>query len=273
MKKILFIAFVFLSLYSNSQNLNYSISIKYNQSFIHSVETKPDIPDYSTSSAGGIFYSNTVGIKESYTSKSGGSINGKFSFSVYSGFFIESGLQLSLIQFKKESEIVSSDISELEIEIFYSGSSTHNIFGSFFPPITTANTIENENTEKPEKLGNTSTVYSEIPILLGYSFFNNRLKCKLGIITSFLAYAEVYTYDYDNPQIYFTNDIIKDKSADGFKNLVWNGSLEIEYLVYKNISLNLNYSRSLNSIYDDNASIGEPKYNVFSLGISHNFIK
>ncbi|NOQ26548.1 MAG: outer membrane beta-barrel protein [Bacteroidales bacterium] len=270
MKKILFLGFVFLSLSSHSHNLNYSISIKYNQSFINSVETKPDMPDYSTSSAGGIFYSNIGGIKESYTSKSGGSINGKFSFSVYSGFFIESGLQLSLIQFKKESEIVSTDISELEIQIFNSGSSINNVFGSFFPPITSAYIIENENTEK---LGNTSTVYSEIPILLGYSFFNNRLKCKLGIITSFLAHAEVYTYDYDNPQGYFTNDIIKDKSADGFKNLIWNGSLEIEYLFYKNISVNLNYSRSLNSIYDDYASVGEPKYNVFSLGISYNFFK
>ena len=122
-----------------------------------------------------------------------------------------------------------------------------------------------------DKLGCTSTFYTEIPILLAYSF-NNKIKCNLGIITSFLAYAEVYKKDYNNPLTYNTNAIIKDKTADGFTNLLWNGKIGIEYLAFKNIGLNFDYVRSLNSIYDEDKSMGKPKYNIFSLGISYHFL-
>ena len=61
----------------------------------------------------------------------------------------------------------------------------------------------------------------------------------------------------------------KDKSSNGFTNLVFNGNIEVEYLIYKNIGININYTRSFSSIYDDYASIGKPKYNIFSLGLSY----
>ena len=106
--------------------------------------------------------------------------------------------------------------------------------------------------------------------MIGYSFLNNKLKCKFGLTTSFISYAQIYKYDSD---IYNNWNVIKDKSTDGFTNLLWSGNIEIVYLVYQNIGINFNYNRSFNSVYDDDASIGKPKYNIFSVGLTYNFIK
>ena len=260
------ILLICIHLVSHSQNLNYSISLSYNQSYTKSIEETPYLYLYEPATGYSSYFSN-AGFKESYNSKSGAKLSGNFSYDINSRLFIEAGLQLNLIRFQQETEVITNDLSEFEI--VYDFEFLDSAGNPVFPILTSENIVYTDQ----NKLGNTSALYTEIPIQIGYSFLNNKLKCKIGLITSFLAYAEVYVFDSQNTLDYTTISVKKDKSADGFKNLVWNGNIELEYLVYNNIGLNLSYSRSLNSFYDDNISIGNPKYNIFSIGLSYNFLK
>jgi hypothetical protein len=262
MKQIPIFLLVLLSFSAYSQKFNYSITASYNQAFIP--EIKKDIPTASYASGYTTIILNS-GIKESYSSKSGGKLSGNFSYSFNSRLFIEGGLQLNLVRYNKTSEMIDGEYDGLEYVPY--GDIITDTSGLI---IVSPNQILYED---QDKLGNTSALYTEIPIQIGYSFFNSKLKCKIGFTTSFLAYAEVYVFNTETNINYYNVAVEKDKTADGFKNMVWNGNVELEYLVYKNIGLNLNYSRSLNSIYDDEASIGNPNYNLFSLGITYNFLQ
>ncbi|MFC2152314.1 outer membrane beta-barrel protein [Bacteroidota bacterium] len=257
MKFFLLPGFILLSIFTYSQDIKYSIKLNYNYPFISDVvEEEPTV--YYSPSAAGFVYINDGTVVETYKSKSGGKLSGNINYAINSRLSIEGGLQLNLIRYQQDTYIKTIDYYEVITEAF------DTILVSFFPDITTDS--QSQRSSEYDKLGNTTALYTAIPIKIGYSFLKNKLMCKMGVIPSFLSYAE--TYEFAN-----YNQIEKNTSADGFKNLVWNVSLEFEYLVYKNIGIDLNYSRSLNSIYDKDASIGVPKYNIFSVGISYNFFE
>jgi len=225
-------------------------------------------------------------LKENYSSKSGGKISGNFSYSVNSRLTIESGLQFNLIRYQQNSELVldNSEASSLS-DLFGTSSPVFEVgelYGTLYGTISrrddngnllidpgTGELISSSNVNTDDKLGNTATLYTEIPIKIGYSFFQNKLKFKLGIISSFLTYNSVYKTEYE----LYTSEVEKVKTADGFSNIMWNGNIEIDYQIFKTIGVNLNYTRSLNSIYDKNASVGKPKFNIFSLGLSYHLSK
>jgi hypothetical protein len=266
MKKTLISSIILIfNIYSFGQNLDYSISLKYNQPYTNSIEKTPYVYLYSPSTAYSTYFSN-AGIKETYNSKPGIKFSGNFSYNFNSHLFLEGGLQLNLIRFQQETEVLTTSLSEFEI--VYDIEFQDSLGNPLYPIIIGQNIVY----EDQDKLGNTSALYSEIPIQIGYSFFNNKLKCKIGLITSFLAYAEVYVYDKINSIDYTTISVKKDKTGDGFTNLMWNGNIELEYLVFEKIGLSLGYTRSLNSFYDESVSIGSPKYNLFSIGITYNFL-
>lgn len=263
MRHILLILFFFISISVYSQKFNFSISASYNQTFIADIEKTAPNSRYPLSSGySSVFYSK---IKENYQSNSGAKIQGSISYKLNAKLFIESGLQISMHRFNKLTYIEPLG-SEFSDDIIISNSDTSGIIVGEFPTYS----LENK-----EKVGDTRTIYTEIPIKIGYAFLNSRLKCKLGILTSFLAYADVYEFNnYFNSDPYYNEmiiDVEKNTSADGFKNLMFNGNIEIDYLVYRSFGLNLSYLYSLNSIYDKDASIGKPKYNLLSIGVSYNF--
>lgn len=284
MKKILVILLLLISDISFGQKINYSISASYNQPYIASIEESQEITTSVPASTGYISYTNLGHLKESYSSKSGGKVRGNISYSVNSRLIIESGLQFNLIRYQKSSEVIMDDYESISFsdlfgdpsEVFEVGETYGGLTGTIVPRDDNSDLLI-DNTDNilvfydnnDDKLGNTTTLYTEIPIKFGYSFFQNKLKFKLGVITSILSYNAVYESNYEIN----STEIIKDKTADGFSNVMWNGNIEIDYQIFKTIGVNLNYTRSFNSIYDEDASIGKPKFNIFSLGLSYHFSK
>lgn len=260
MKRLLVVVLFLLNINCFGQKINYRIELSYNTPYI--AEVKNNIPSGQYNIGYTSIITNT-GIKETYDSKSGVKFSGRLSYQISSKLHLESGLSLSIIRFK-QSQIVNSNFDNILIDNIIIGDIYTS--DSLWGPIT-----DNEFIETNKNLGKTSVLYTEIPIIVGYSFFNNKLICKLGMSASFLTYSEVYKYNTD--YFYNSNPVIVDSSSDGLNNLLLNGHLEIEYLVYKNIGLNMNYQRSFNSIYDDNMSVGDPKYNLFSLGVSYSFLR
>lgn len=276
MKKVIFIVLALISINCFAQKINYSIELSYNQPFISEIKNKVPSAQYNT---GYISISPNYNIKETYDSKSGFNFGGKVSYLISEKISIQAGLKVNLIRYKQATIIDNTDVDNITIGTFIESGEPYGILqGTITARDEDCNLIisgiEPFTPYEPkdsDKLGNTSILYTEIPIQFGYSFFNNKLKCKLGIITSLLTYSEVYKYNTEF--LDFNNTILKDKSGDGFSNVVWNGSFELEYMVLNKVGLTLNYSRSFNSIYDDDISIGSPKYNIFSLGLTYNFIK
>lgn len=258
MKRIVFFLSLLLSISTYSQEFNYSISASYNQTFISDIRKQQLFP-IASYSMGNVIYSN-VTIKEKYTSRSGFNVQANISYKLLPKVFIESGLQINVHRYNKITEIdhINNDLSNIVI--------IDNDTTGFPTEDFSEYEIENEN-----RIGDTRTIYLEIPIKIGYSFLESKLKCKLGIISSFLAYADVYQFNYEYTLNQIKIDVKKDKSADGFNNLMFSGNIELDYLLYKGLGINISYAYSFNSIYNSETSIGKPKYNLLSAGISYRF--
>lgn len=268
MKKLLLFAFVLFFSNSYSQNANFSVNLSYNQPYIGEIIES----EFNT------YYNSTIAGKEKYSSKPSGKFSGNIKFEINSRLSIETGLQLNLLRFQRESKMIDFDYVGLEEILLESDSLIGD--GVMWDEETGTYIPNSDSTVWGYPLINldyvnkrkTTILYTEIPIQIVYSFFNHKLKCKVGIVTSFLTYAKHYNPDIIERSGSSSEDHIN-KTGDGFSNVLFSGNIGIEYLIKDNIGLNLNYSRSFNSIYDENISIGKPKYNIFSLGISYNFLK
>ena len=163
MKKYLFIVLILLSLLSSyAQKLQYSVKFSYSQPYIADVEQTLNYSPISATSG----YTNVItspGLKETYSSKSGGKLNGNLSYSINSRLFIEGGIQLNLVRYQQKTEL-SSDTYEL-----FSGLGGDIVFAAGEPfGIITADPywdLEYTNSRgdalaNSDKLGNTSTLYT-----------------------------------------------------------------------------------------------------------------
>lgn len=274
MKKTLIICFTLLILPSIifGQKISYNVKLCYNLPYIADIKETPNLYPSISTTTGYTSYTTSYTLNENYSSKSGARISGNLIYQLNSRLTIEGGLQLNLIRYKQSTTINNNDLQLTGINIntlAEEGNPYGVIYGENFERDTSGFIIfpSNESISLDDDLGKTNILYTEIPLLVGYSFFNNQLFCRIGISAAFLTYSEVYKYNLESYS--FVTQVEKDKSSDGFTNFVLNGNVEIEYFFYKNIGLNLSYNRSFNSVYDENASIGKPKYNIFSLGISY----
>lgn len=266
MKYILFICLLFFSsLLSYAQKINYSINLDFHLPYI-----APSEKNYETypSSTG---YITTPGIKENYSENLGGKLGGQMQLNITNNLSISTGLRFNLIRFKRNDKMINPTLN-LSDRTFLVDSSFINIYspdtsGLIITPVVSY------TFDQDKDLGKSSILYTEIPIHINYAFLNQKLFVKIGINVAFLTYSEIYKYSVDESYFFSMPTVEKDKSSDGLTNLMWSGNIGIEYVVYKNIGLNLNYSRSFNSIYDEDASVGKPKYNIFSVGLSYHFIK
>ena len=197
MKKTLFISLIFIlaSLFSYGQKFNYNIKLSYNLPYIAEIKETPNLYPPISTTTGFSSYTTNYTLNESYSSKSGGRISGNIVYQINSRLIIEGGIQLNLLRFQQKTEVTGLDdiFSGRIIEI-----DTSLIIGEPFWEIYPETRLPVEN---KDDLGKSSVLYTEIPINIGYTFFNNKLKCKLGIISSFLAYAEVYDYRGQGPHL------------------------------------------------------------------------
>jgi len=259
MKKLLLLYFVILStLNVNAQKASYSIDLDFHYPYIASSEQNYE---YYPSSTG---YIIVPGFKETYDAKTGIKLSGQVKFKLANNISIGTGINFNLIRFKRNVEIMYP-YPDLEEGVFAIDSSV--VIGSPIGYIG-INDIQLSGGQNDD-IGKTSILYTEIPIYLNYSLFNQKVSIGIGLTASFLTYSSVYIYDVDNSYLYSFPEVKKDKTSDGLTNLMWSGNIEVEYLVFRNIGAKLSYSRSFNSVYDTDESYGTPKYNLFTLGVSY----
>jgi len=256
MKNILVIALLLTSSISFGQKISYSISASYNQAFIEDIKKdlfdSPSLP-YITNGT----YPTKVGyILEDYSSKSGGKINLKLNYHIASIFFLETGIQFSLVRFNKFTSINIPTSSSSNQKLIPYSTMPDTEYESF----NITSDSQGYSTHDVIRIGNQSILYTEIPLNFGVSFFDKKLNFSMGVLTSFMTYSLVYTQIIEN-----------DYSGEDFTQILLSGIIEMDYQIYRNIGINVNYTHSFNPVHVENASIGKPKLNIFSLGLSYHF--
>ncbi len=222
---------------------------------------------------------------ETYKESIGGNIGGNVIFKLKNVFFIESGITLNVTNFKRNIDVQTpafNPLAEWGIYVGELAGDTYNLMvGTLFERDENGNLIipESDNPvwnsgqslNNDSRIGETKILYTTIPIRLGYSVLQNKLKIKLGISASILTYSEKFTSIYSAGII----STIKDKSSEGFNNLLLAMDSEIEYVVNKEFGVIFNFAKSFSEIYDSeylgNNYISNSKYNIFSIGISYHF--
>ena len=257
-----------------AQFKNFVIYASGNYPIIKDVEAEHQtIPIPIPAATGYASFVTTGGIKQSFKSRIGFEIGGRFDYSLTSKFFITSGLSLGYLQFQRTAEIthLTSDIQLLPLHNLPTtvGEPFGTIHGSFRWRDAQGNVIPNPPVlpQRSDRIGNTTTLSVQVPLLFGTSFLEERLEVRTGAMFSYLLRAtqikEQYAASTQSLSEY------KDDSKAGFNEFQAGIAVQSSYLLGRKFSLDLTAQKFFTSIYDSDNSGGHAKYNVVTLGLSY----
>lgn len=211
---------------------------------------------------------STATFKESYEAKPGFDVGGSVDYIVSPRFFITTGVNFSLLRYKRIFTIENLQVDDFNSPLNTSaGNAIGQPFGSIVFRDVNGNTLPEGavNLLQPsQNKGKTSTLYLQIPVLIGTTFFQDKLFIRGGISFSYLLSASVYTDRYS-----LTSGIesYKDKSRDSFNALLAAGTINATYMITKSLGVDIGVSKSLTPIFGE--SKVKSKYNTFSLGVNY----
>jgi hypothetical protein len=246
------ILLLFINSFSFGQLKRFSFQIAGNYPLIANQVVNENISLFRHTSSGSLTSTDYFSsIREKYEGYMGINVKGFIDYQIFNKIFISGGLTIDYLRFKRSTVYESSDdgISIQPAVLPPTGEL----------PLTTANVFFSQGSRMEDKrAGESTATYVQIPVLMGTSFFGDKLQLKAGSSIALLAKGTLYK----------SSTGYKDESADGFNNCLFNGLVDVSWQI-KSIGINLNYQRSFSSIYDKEQSIGRPKFNILSLGVSY----
>lgn len=254
--------------------------------FTHIRNNPPPVATVNMNAAPGyVVVTNNLSISENFKGKLGGSMNALIDYQLGKKVLVSTGLGLNMYRFKKT--VVTSSVLSL------SGSATGFgnlppgtlanygvIYGSFAPDTTGARPLPTDPSVYPmdqnevsDKIGDSYTLYLEVPLLIGLSFINERLTIRTGVIFSTLALGAVYrSTDSFSAQYGLRSEQSWDTSSDGFTNVLLNGVALFSLKVFKGYSAQIGYRYSFSSVYDKEYQLYRKlHYNNFTIGMAYQF--
>lgn len=204
---------------------------------------------------------NIATLKESYESKPGFDVGSSVDYTISSRFFITTGLNFSFLRYKRTftiEKLSGDDLNNL------TGNAIGQPLGSIIFRDVNGNPLpESVSIQHSENKGKTSTLYLQIPVLIGTSFFQDKLLIRGGVSFSYLLSASVYT---DRYSINSGLESYKDNSRDGYNSLLASGTISATYMVTKSLGIDLGANKFLSPIFG--GSEAKSKYNTFSAGLN-----
>jgi hypothetical protein len=240
---------------------------------IPSVESSTKFTGIPIAAATGYSYT-TIGVrmKESFSERGAIELRGQLHYAVSPKFYLASGLSLHYARFQRNVRILRTDGAS-EFMITTLNPPTSNIMGLPFGQIYTSSvrnpdgsfTINQDlrNLTSSEDLGKTSTLTVQLPVLVGTSFFNDKLQLRTGPVFGYLLASSEITQRYANA----TLSEYKDTSKESFDEFQAGLTVQTTLMVTKTVGVDLGAQKFLTSIYNH----GRAKYNVVSLGLSYSF--
>ena len=268
-----------ISALANAQIKNLSLSFSGNYS-LNGTTTKSNKLHTTQSDPATGFTVTTVNVgslRESYSGRPGFDFNVRGQVYQFNKFFIETGLGINYSRFKRTIEVVELPGSQVSIvpigQVGSIGGNYGVIIGSPIGRDSLNRVIIGRQPsmipEADEKLGETSTLYIQVPVTIGRHFWNERFQVRAGLVMSALLrateYKPGYSY-YQQPAFY----AYKETSGDGFNNLLVSASTEFTYSITKQVGITTNLLHSFSGIYDENNRPGgKAKLTTVSFGMRY----
>jgi opacity protein-like surface antigen len=243
----------------NNFLLGQGVHIKFNTSVNHVlIPTTRVSVEYLLQNSSG-FNSKEVILQETFNNNLGISAGGKIQYELGKKFYLETGIDLSLVRFQRKFQLVfPEEINQYE-----------PVNGQSYGNHWTGRDYQSTFYEQSEKVGKTSILYLNIPVELGYSF-NEKFNIKSGLVIGTVPYSETYVQGLKMQngtgyQVVLT----KDRSSNGINNFNLALNAGISYKIIPKISADLNYSKYFTSIYYSNENAHKAKIHLFNLGFSY----
>jgi hypothetical protein len=226
---------------------------------------------------------------ENFNSKPAFNVNLGISKSLFQKFSMEAGLGVSQMNFRRTISI--EELNEQEENI---PDNTPELFGveiifTDYDSLVTEDRTYIGGTS--ENAGKTRITYLTLPIRFCFSPLE-RLSVGIGITPSVVLYSsQIFTntnitYKYsDVPIMYWSEDTLygsreivvetqeyEDRSSNGFTNVLWSGTVSINYNLFHKLWVSAQYQHSFTPIYDENRRYaGDAKYRTITLGLKYYF--
>lgn len=268
-----------ISALANAQIKNLSFSLSGNYALIgattksNKIQVIPVVP----SSGSTVTTVNVGSVRESYSGRPGFDFNVRGQVYQFNNFFIETGLGINYSRFKRTIEVVELPGSQVSIvpigQVGSIGGNYGVIIGSPIGRDSLNRVIIGRQpsmiTEADEKLGETSTLYIQVPVTIGRNFWNERFQVRAGLIMSALLRATEYKSVFSNfpqPTLYTSNET----SGEGFNNLLISASTEFTYNITRQVGLSTSLLHSFSGIYsEDNRPGGKAQLTTVSFGVRY----
>ncbi len=280
MKNIVLLALMLLGFASEAQIKRYSFRVAANYPLIKDVTTSDVMtlttPWYmGTSGSNPINYTAETTIRQSFNGRMGFDASGNIDYAVSKKFFLTTGLTISYLRFKQIITIEGLGTSQSLTEI---PAISGGIIGDFYGSITFRNTGGNIVTQpaqltQSDKLGETTTLYLQTPVLVGVSLLKDKLLIRGGVTFSFLLNATRYKSQSSYNGTAFVSSDYKDNTKEGYTDVMASGTVQATYLITKRIGVDFSFNKYFTSIYSNTDQSKKAKYNVLSLGLSYNLSK
>ncbi|NJN28342.1 MAG: hypothetical protein HC819_21410 [Cyclobacteriaceae bacterium] len=227
-------------------------------------------------------YGNPYTLKytEEYKVKPGLSVEAGFNKTLNHRFSINSGIGISLFQFKRESTVrfIEQEESGANGSIGQSGSIGDDYV--FQPGEIKYQYIDDLPNETPvmvnSKVGKTKILYLAIPIRFQYAIVPERLKIGLGLINYFVAYSSQIKTTMDFDTVPISEIEYDDKTSNGFNNYLLAGDITVEGKILKGLWIKTGFTNSFSSIFDKPQTFDYPstinhdaKYRTVSIGLKY----
>lgn len=280
MKNTVLLALMLLGFASEAQIKRYSFKVAANYPLIKDVTTLDVMtltaPWYmGTSGSNPINYTAETTIRQSFKGHMGFDASGNIDYAVSKKLFLTTGLTISYLRFKQIITIESLGTSQSLTEIPAKGG---GIIGDFYGSITFRDT-EGDFVTQPaqltqsDKLGETTTLYLQTPILVGVSLLKDKFLIRGGATFSFLLNTSSYKLQSSYHGTAFVLSDYKDNTKEGYTDVMSSGTIQATYLIAKRIGVDFSFNKYFTSIYSNNDQSKKAKYNTLSLGLSYNLSK
>lgn len=270
MKNALLIAFILTAISSPAQIKRIVFKVAANHPFIAEQEESVlmTIP-VPLASVGYTAYTLKNGLSEHYDGKVGFDLGGGIDYAVGQRFFFHTGLNASYLRYKKMVKVHAIDGMEtlpLPVGPAVPGKPFGEIVGGGTRPHTIGTTAEN--------LGETTTLYMQVPVMFGASVARNKLLFRAGTTLSLLARATTYRSLFVFNANGVTLSEYQDKTTDGYTSFLVAATAHATYMVTGHVGIDITASKFLTPIYtSEQRSAGKAKYAVISLGVSYSIAR
>jgi hypothetical protein len=282
MKRILLFILIAENISCFAQIKGYSVHIGPNYTSIGNVTYTSQSTVLMPSYTGFSSYVSTVNtVHQSFDGMAGAEASGKLDYTLPGRFFLTSGLTINYLRFKQSAFIETLSgppATDFPPTMATEGSPMGGFYFRNMNGDRQPQKLETIAMPVDKRLGKTQVWYVQVPVMVGTSFWNNRLVVRGGFTASYVVHASQYQAKYSIDYSSSTGpsgqiDVKSVNATNNFTSVSVGSILQSTYYITKNIGIDLSAQRSFSGVYKSENGSPKPKYNTFSLGVSYSFVK